>query len=212
MRKMTTSFVAFLFVGLGLVSMMIDYGFGQTATDSASQNSAPTASYLLTRSVMGCGGIIRANSPNYLQNGTAGETLVGGIAGSKNLLLSGFWRPIARPTSVKPIDDSGAPTTFALQQSYPNPFNPQTNIEYDLPQACWVTIEVFNSIGQRIRVLVAQKQGPGRLQTVWDGRDDRGRPMGTGLYVFRLAAFAGDATGVESRPLFQQARKVLFVK
>jgi len=137
------------------------------------------------------------------------------MQGANNLLLCGFWLPAGLgPTEVEQGKElSTEPTTFALQQNYPNPFNPQTTIQYDLPAACKVTVEIFNAVGQRIRLLsVAQSQGPGFVQVAWDGRDERGEMMGTGIYLYRVTAMAANAGDNSTGLLFQQTKKMLFVK
>ncbi len=91
------------------------------------------------------------------------------------------------PVSVK--GGSQLPTSFALEQNYPNPFNPETSINYDLPKESVVTLQVYNVVGQKVRNLVfEQKQKAGRYSLQWDGRDDGGQPVSTGLYFYRIKA------------------------
>jgi len=80
------------------------------------------------------------------------------------------------------------PTRYSLSQNYPNPFNPLTRIEYGLPEQSHATIEVFNVLGQRVRTLVSAIQPAGRHRVVWDGKDDQGRDVGSGIYFYRLQA------------------------
>lgn len=89
------------------------------------------------------------------------------------------------------------PTEFALQPNFPNPFNLNTTIRYDLPEASQVELVVYNVLGQRIRTLVQDQQGPGFHSEDWDGRDDRALPVASGVYIYRLSA--GDF--VESRKM-----------
>ena len=83
---------------------------------------------------------------------------------------------------------SGVPTEFKLDSNYPNPFNPSTTITYHLPQATRVTLDVYNVTGQRVAQLVAQEQGAGVHQAVWDGRDASGTPVASGVYLYRIEA------------------------
>lgn len=101
---------------------------------------------------------------------------------------------------------SGIPTEYRLEQSYPNPFNPSTTIVYALPASGRVKLEVFNTLGVRIRRLVNNTQGPGVKNVVWNGMDDLGRPVSSGVYFYRI-----QATGDDGRS-FSKTRKVLFVK
>ena len=77
---------------------------------------------------------------------------------------------------------------FELYQNYPNPFNPQTTIEYFLPRASRVKIEIFNILGQKVRTLIDTYLEPGRYRVHWDGTDDRGIKVTSGIYIYRLVA------------------------
>lgn len=77
---------------------------------------------------------------------------------------------------------------FGLYQNYPNPFNPQTSIAYSLGKTVPVRLEIYNVLGQRLRVMVAGEQPAGRYEVVWDGRDEGGQEVGSGVYVYRLQA------------------------
>ncbi len=73
-----------------------------------------------------------------------------------------------------------------LKQNYPNPFNPQTTILLQLPSATEISLEIFNLRGQRIRALLDGVLPAGEHSFVFDGKDDQGRPLGTGVYLYRL--------------------------
>jgi len=75
------------------------------------------------------------------------------------------------------------PTLFALSQNYPNPFNPTTRIKYSLLKGCYVRLEVYNLLGQRVATLVDGKQAPGYKAATWDAKD-----MASGIYFYRLKA------------------------
>ncbi len=76
--------------------------------------------------------------------------------------------------------------SFELQQNYPNPFNPSTTIEYELPKSGLVQLTIYNSVGQKVRTLVNVRQSAGRYQVVWNGCDQTGRQVGSGVYFCRL--------------------------
>jgi hypothetical protein len=78
------------------------------------------------------------------------------------------------------------PIIVALYQNYPNPFNPGTKIEYVADGVNNATIEVFDLLGRRVRTLVAGPHEPGRFVVFWDGRDESGTPLASGIYLYQL--------------------------
>ena len=111
---------------------------------------------------------------------------------------------IVRLTTQSPTGIGGGiasqplPKVFALGQNRPNPFNPSTSIRYDVPAeyeaGVRVTLEVFNARGQRVATLVDGVKEAGSYQVHWDGRDGSGRPVGSGVYLYRLEAGPFTAT------------------
>jgi len=79
-------------------------------------------------------------------------------------------------------------TAYCLSQNHPNPFNPETTIRYALPAETWVTVSIYNTTGQRIRTLVEGEQATGHHRAVWDGRDDAGQAVASGLYLCRMVS------------------------
>lgn len=84
--------------------------------------------------------------------------------------------------------ESTAPDDFVLAQNYPNPFNPETTIRYTLPQGSEVNLSVYNLLGQRITTLVDRKQTRGSHHISWNGRDQKGLRVSSGLYIYELQA------------------------
>jgi hypothetical protein len=80
------------------------------------------------------------------------------------------------------------PETFALKQNYPNPFNPTTTIEFGLPNSEFVTLRIFNILGQLVRTLVNFNYPAGEHSVIWDGRDNNGSPVASGIYIYQLQA------------------------
>ena len=79
------------------------------------------------------------------------------------------------------------PSAFNLDQNYPNPFNPSTTIDYRLSRSSQVELAVYNMLGQKIRTLVSDKiQAVGTHSVKWDGRDDSGAQVASGVYIYQL--------------------------
>ncbi|MFH1845327.1 MAG: FlgD immunoglobulin-like domain containing protein [bacterium] len=94
------------------------------------------------------------------------------------------------------------PTSFALRQNAPNPFNPMTTIKFEVPApGASVRLEIFDLTGQRVRTLLNETRAPGFHEVLWDGQNDAGEQMASGIYFYRLRA--GD---------FVQTAKMTLVK
>jgi hypothetical protein len=104
-------------------------------------------------------------------------------------------------TRVVSIEGNQMPEEFALYANVPNPFNPSTRITYDLPLATQVSLQVFDILGRHLRTLVNGRQQPGRYAVIWDGRDERGQAVPTGVYIYRLQAGS-----------YTRARRMLLLK
>lgn len=114
---------------------------------------------------------------------------------------AGSWSDKGSYTVQGAAKTVAAPQGFALQPNYPNPFNPDTQINYQLPEAGAVTLEVYNAMGQKIRVLEQAYRPAGLHQVNWDGRNDQGHIVAGGVYLYRLTAGT-----------FSQTRRMLFLK
>jgi len=95
----------------------------------------------------------------------------------------------------------GLPARVVLYGNQPNPFNPETSIAFELPQAAQVRLEVFDALGQKVKTLWAGMQSAGSHQLRWNGRDERGVQVGSGVYLYRLQA-----------DKFVQMRRMLLLK
>jgi len=96
-----------------------------------------------------------------------------------------FYRNVS-PTSVSSPETDGIPETFELSQNYPNPFNPETTIQYGLPKSSQVKLIIYNLIGQRVATLIDKKQPAGVYSVQWNGKDDLGRNVASGVYLYKL--------------------------
>jgi len=103
------------------------------------------------------------------------------------------------PTGVD--DESGVPLTYVLRGVSPNPFNPVTTVSYGSPTESDVRLAVYNVAGRLVRTLVNGDVGPGYHTVVWDGRDENGVEVGSGVYFVRM-----QATG------FEAATKMVLLK
>lgn len=83
-------------------------------------------------------------------------------------------------------EEDALPTSYTLEQNYPNPFNPETRIEFSLPQAASVKLTVFNVLGQSVNELVVGDLPRGVHSVVWNGTDNSGRTVASGVYFYRL--------------------------
>lgn len=94
------------------------------------------------------------------------------------------------PYATSSVEDSFAspPSVFGLFQNYPNPFNPETIIPYQIPESGHVLIEVYNSVGQRIRMLLDEPKQAGLYSVIWDGRNDFGQLVSNGIYLYRMTS------------------------
>jgi len=154
-----------------------------------SQNAQPILNYGTT-TLLGVAGV--RNEDNQKQwkivcfgfglegvNNTEGicDTLLGRI-------LNWFGRPLGIGDQNNRF--TAVPQKYELRQNYPNPFNATTLIEYNLPEASDVILEIYNLIGQRVKVMVNKKQNAGAHSIFWNGRDEFDREVASGIYLYRL--------------------------
>lgn len=104
------------------------------------------------------------------------------------------------PGSISKLSPS-IPKEFALNQNFPNPFNPQTEINFSLPEPAFVTLKIYNILGQAIRTLVNQRIESGSYSVVWDGLDDNNKEVSSGIYFYKIQAGK-----------FRQAMKMILTK
>jgi len=93
--------------------------------------------------------------------------------------------------SASAAEQGALPVPMHLNQNVPNPFNPSTMISYEISSDQAVRLDIFDTSGQLVRHLVSENQGPGSYSRLWDGNDDHGSAVASGLYLYRLSA--GDA-------------------
>lgn len=193
---------------IGLTLHLVPIVAGEIDKGSPPEKSAK-ANYSIGRYVIGSGGVVDIISSNYIHCATAGQSVAGIMSNANHFLLSGFWLPPNIIAGIDANEVSEVIKTFNLDQNYPNPFNPQTIIQYQLPCECFIRIEVFNLLGQCIRTLTDRLQGSGYKKVVWDGRNDQGNLMNSGIYLYSITAFS---TEENRNVFFNETKKMLFVK
>jgi PKD repeat protein len=80
------------------------------------------------------------------------------------------------------------PDKFALAQNYPNPFNPTTTIKFEVPQSCKIKVAVYNLLGEEIKTLINDSVAPGKYAVVWDGTNNSGTSVASGMYFYMLSS------------------------
>jgi hypothetical protein len=85
-------------------------------------------------------------------------------------------------------NESIIPEIFALRQNYPNPFNPVTTIAYDVPEMTSVRVDIYNILGQQVRTLINRSHEPGYYRIQWDGTNDYGEVLPSGMYIYSIQA------------------------
>ncbi|HDY88787.1 MAG TPA: T9SS type A sorting domain-containing protein, partial [bacterium] len=93
------------------------------------------------------------------------------------------------------VDEIEVPIAFSLGQNYPNPFNPTTTIEFTLPASGFTSLIIYNVMGQKVRELVADRMQAGIHSVLWDGKDDNGNVVSSGIYLSRLISGENVAAG-----------------
>nr|MBP9211893.1 T9SS type A sorting domain-containing protein [Bacteroidota bacterium] len=93
------------------------------------------------------------------------------------------------------------PTDYALSQNYPNPFNPSTRIAFALPMAENVSLKIYDVLGREVRSLVNDQYNAGRYDITWDGKNNNGTQVATGMYIYHLRAGQ-----------FSQTKKMMLMK
>jgi hypothetical protein len=107
---------------------------------------------------------------------------------------------LQRTMEASSVEES-IPTTYQLYPNFPNPFNPTTDIRFDLPEAAHVQLRIYDLLGRTVRNLIEAEYTPGRHHLVWDGRDDHDRSLPSAIYLYELKAGS-----------FQAQRKLLLLK
>ena len=99
-------------------------------------------------------------------------------------------------TAVEGVEGASLPSSYSLSAAYPNPFNPETTIEFAVPAGAdeRVKLDVYNAAGQLVATLVDEALSAGAYKTTWSGRDQQGDLVSSGVYFYRMQAGEFTAT------------------
>jgi len=99
------------------------------------------------------------------------------------------------------VEDETIPTEYSVSQNYPNPFNPSTTIKYAIPQQSFVRIKVYDIVGREVKTLVNTERSPGIYSVQWNGDNNYGSKVSSGIYIYRVVA--GNFTQVKKMILLK---------
>lgn len=122
-----------------------------------------------------------------------------------NIVITDFQPDDVGEPEIIEFQEEVIPTEFALMQNHPNPFNPSTNIRFNIPDnftdGIQVHLRIYNLMGQLVKTLVDEQRFPGEYTARWDGRDQRHESVSSGIYIYQLVA--GE---------FKMTKRMLFLK
>jgi hypothetical protein len=153
-------------------------------------------------------GVIGASNENgqlITINTNDGTGTVVGDVGIQNIVGLGY-SINGDPVSVETEDDSNIPADYSLAQNYPNPFNPSTSIEFSVPVNSDVTIKIYNLLGEVVTTLVNEEINTGNHSVVWNGNDNVGNQVASGIYFYEMKANGNDGRS------YSQIMKMVLLK
>jgi hypothetical protein len=157
--------------------------------------------------VVALGGVVGSSSDSYVMAASVGQTGTVLLGGTAYRIYSGFWTPwLIDQVEVEEIEWLDLPATYQLSQNYPNPFTNQTAIHYAVPTESHVTMEIYDLVGHRVRLLTDTAHEPGYYFVRWDGANSSGRRAGNGVYVCRMTARLGDGSS------FSHSKQMLLLR
>ncbi len=127
---------------------------------------------------------------------------VDGLRGDEDITVNGSIKEPGGPikdvaTGIREV----AEQAFVLEQNYPNPFTGQTKISYQLNGPARVVISVYNLNGKELKILVNQQMPQGKYEVVWDGKDDSGTSLNSGIYSYRMEVITGNGSIVKIKKM-----------
>lgn len=163
------------------------------------------------RSVIGSGGMVgqATNGGEYTVSGIVGQTAIEIRQADAYTLSQGFWVDNGEdPTSV-PGDELSSTNKVT---NYPNPFNGRTTVNYELPGSAFVTVKIYDVVGNLVKTLVSDYQAAGRQDLVWDGTDGNNTLLGAGSYLCELTVSPAQNAGSESFQAYTTRNVMVIVR
>lgn len=136
-------------------------------------------------------------STNYRSGVTLGQTAIGNLTSTNILAKIGFWYPLPTTGITEQKDDALTQTNqiiTKLYNAYPNPFKAQTAIRYSLSNQSKVSLYIYDASGRIVNKLINQEVALGVHTISWDGRNERGQKVSTGIYFYQLQTLNYSAT------------------
>ncbi len=121
---------------------------------------------------------------NYLTDVCFVDEHHGWVVGKEGLILQA--KSAITSIGNHSISQESTPDKFFLFNNYPNPFNPTTTIQYDIPQTVRVVLKIYNMLGQQVKTLVDEVQSPGQKSVIWNGTDEQGKVVSSGIYFYQF--------------------------
>lgn len=159
--------------------------------------------------VIAPGGGSTSSGSHTMRLTSVGQVFTHTAQGGNYKISSGYISTAAYPyTDVKEVmGDGQLPSSFELFQNYPNPFNPTTNIRFNLPGSGHVRLDIYNILGRRITTLVDEVLTAGHKLVTWDGRDNQGDDVASGIYFYRI-----EVRSNYGKEKYTKAQKMLLLK
>lgn len=146
----------------------------------------------IERSVLGNGGMVELqNSSGWKISGLVGQVAIDKISASNRILYQGFWVPTDYATEV--TDDFAISSIIA---NFPNPASTSTTFRFNLDESSYVTLKIYDMVGNLTKVLVDGIQPSGEHQIVWDLKSDNQMEVPSGSYYYELSITTGQIAGL----------------
>lgn len=162
------------------------------------------------RSVIGAGGMVAQTSSGntYVMSGVLGQMAIGDRSDSKYSMKQGFWILDDETVSV----EDGQISLDSRLNNYPNPFNSSTKINYELPDAAYVTVRVYDLVGNLVKTIFDGYQDGGVKDLVWDGTDNGNNSLSSGSYVCEMSVRPAQLSAGETFSAFVSRNVMVIVR
>ncbi|HEX9972718.1 MAG TPA: FlgD immunoglobulin-like domain containing protein, partial [bacterium] len=169
--------------GSGTINGDGDYGFMLTAIDGELNGGGGIDKFRIKIWEKATAQVVYDNQLGDPDDGEATDAIEAG-----NIVIHKE-AGLAKPDNfAEDIEPEATPRQFSLFQNYPNPFNPETMIRFQIPQANHIIVRIFNTLGEEIRNVVNGRYQAGDYSVIWDGRDNSGKAVSSGTYIYQIQA------------------------